>query len=360
LIRWNAHKNAKMKPACAVLYRTVHFDFRYGVDENLMNKISFSISSAIILMAIVLAGCAQPAPTPTAAILPNMTPTSSVPLVILLAPPDSNPVVATAAAEVASTYATSNGMQFEQRSLLNSSELTQSLSKLIVLAPDPGAGALASAAPEAQVIAIGFSPESSPANLINIPLGGIDSAQTAFIAGYIAAISAEDWRTGFLHTASSAQYVNDFVAGAEYFCGSCVPFSPPLNEYPLSAQAADSQSWQSAADQLLAQSVNVVYLSPDLEASGAAQYLAGFGVLHIGSGTPPPELTDSWIVSIGSDSVATLRQVLPLALNGQPFDFSASLTFMNANPDLFGESRQASVQVVFADLTAGYIQLPTD
>ena len=278
---------------------------------------------------------------------------------ILLAPPESDPAFASAVSEVASKYAGEHGMQFEQISILKPAELPPSLEKLIVLAPDPGVAALVAAAPEAQVITVGFSSETSSANLTSLALPGNNESQVAFIAGYIAAMSAEDWRAGILYTAASAFIVNDFEAGAEYFCGSCAPVSPPFIEYPANAQT-DVQNWQTAADLLRSQSIKVVYLTPELENSGVGQYLSGFGVLLIGSGAPSADLASSWLVSIASNQTEMIQQLLPLALDGQTLQPVNSLSFANANPDLFSQSRQTNVQLVIEDLMTGYIQLPAD
>lgn len=315
---------------------------------------------AVFFWAFVIVGCAQSTPTTAPTLSPESTPTPSTPLVILLAPPGSDADLATVASEVATAYASANGMQFEQRSLLDPGELPPALAKLIVLPPDPGVMPLAAAASNAQVIAIGFSSGGNPANLTTLALGGNDEAKIAFIAGYIAAMSADDWRAGMMYTAASASNVNDFVAGVEYFCGSCAPFSPPLSEYPVAAQAADAQNWQSAADQLLAQLVNVVYLTPELETSGAAQYLANSGVMLVGNSTPLADLANAWIVSVSSNDSEVLRQLLPMALNGQPTESANSFSLANANSNLFSKSRQANVQSVIDDLLSGYIQLPAD
>lgn len=325
-----------------------------------MIKRRFSSFLFFLCCAFIFVSCAQASPTALPTDLPTSTPTPAAPLIILLAPPDSDPSLVAISSEIASAFATSNGMHFEQRSLLNSADLPSNLAKLIILAPDPGAAALVSAAPQAQVIAIGFSLDSGSSNLVSIPLAGNDDAKIAFVAGYLAAISAEDWRVGILYTGANAPNVNDFFAGVEYFCGSCAPVSLPLVEYPISAQASDTQNWQSAADQLLAQFAKVVYLTPELEDSGAAQYLANSGVLLIGSGTPPAESANSWLVSVASNPLDSLTLLLPSALNGQPLQPMNSLALANINVTLFSEPRQANTQRVIDDLLEGYIQLPTD
>lgn len=312
-----------------------------------------------LLFALALSACAQQTPTATPTPAPSLTPTDATPLVILLTSPQSETGLSNATFEIVSKYASDHGMQFKHVTVLNPAEMPPSLQKLVVLAPDPGVSALAAAATQAQVITIGFAGDPNFGNITSLPLSGDHESQVAFIAGLIAAMSAEDWRAGVLYTGGRASIVNDFVTGAEYFCGSCDAVSPPYVNYPVIAQA-DAQNWQSAIDLLLSQSVHVVYLTPDLETSGAAQYLANFGALIIGNGAPPPDLANSWLVSISSDPTAALRQLLPLALDGQPLNLVSAISLSNANTDLLSESRMSFVQQVIDDLLAGYIQLPTD
>jgi hypothetical protein len=331
----------------------------YGLEYQML-KLNTAFAS-FATFAFALVACSQPTPTATVAPLSTATPTSSAPLVILLTPPESDPNLLAVAAEVTASYAATNNLQFEQRSLLNPAELPASLVKLVVLAPDPGALALATAAPQVTVITLGFEVEGGLANTTSISTGsGGDSSQIAFIAGYIAAMSAEDWRAGILYSAGSALIVNDYSAGANYFCGSCAPVAPPYIVYPVSAQATDAQNWQAAADQLISQLVKVVYLTPEMEASGAAQYLANFGVLLIGNAPSPPELTGSWIVSVSSVSSDSLRESLLRALNGEAIADATTLSMINPNSSLFSESRQTNVAQVAEDLQAGFIQLPPD
>lgn len=317
-----------------------------------------------LLITFLLAACAFGAsatPTITLPPVPIATDTSppAQPLVLLLAPPESDPALAAAAAEVAGGFANSNGMQFEQRSELDATQLPANLSKLIILSPDPGAAALAAAAAQAAVIAVGFDPGAEASNLQILQIAGSGSGEVSFIAGYIAALTAEDWRMGMLHAGESAGQVDDFLAGAEYFCGSCAPVAPPYNDYPQAAAAVDFQNWQTAADQLIFQSIRVVYLAPELESSGAAQYLANYGILLIGSGAAPADIAANWLASVsGADAVSALRQQLPLALAGQPLSATSSLTISNTNPNLLSEARLSHIQSIINDLLAGFIALP--
>lgn len=277
---------------------------------------------------------------------------------MLVAPPQADAALTVAAAEMVAAFAAEHQLQFEQRQLLDPAQLPAGLEKLILLAPDPGTAVLAAAAPQLPIITVGFAPDGQFANVTTIGLSGDQDAQAAFIAGYVAALTADDWRAGMLYTAVSAPLADDFLAGAEFFCGACNPVAPPQAEYPQAVQVADAASWQVAADQLLASQIRVVYLPPELEASGAGQYLASFGVLLIGSGTPPEHLAASWLVSIGANPEAFLREQLPLALNGQPFETFYPLVLTHVNLSYLGEGRLSYVQTTMDDLMAGFILLP--
>lgn len=309
---------------------------------------------------LLVVACSSPQPTSTPEVIATLAPTATqaAPLVILVAPPQADAALASAAAEVGAQYATEHQLRFEQRQLLDPAAIPAETSKLILLAPDPGAAALAAAVPSAEVVTIGFAPEAQPANVVSILAGSAGSDTSAFIAGYTAAVVADDWRAGMIYTAASQALADDFLAGAEYYCGACVPLAPPEAEFPMAAQASDATNWQSAADLLLANFTRVVYLAPELEASGAGQYMAGFGVLLLGTGTPPSDVAANWLASVAADPIAALRQQLPLALDGQSSQSAAILGLSQVNSIYISEAKLANIQSVIADLLSGYITLP--
>jgi hypothetical protein len=314
------------------------------------------VKFAAFFLTLTLAACSFGGAQPTATLeLSTAVPASPTPLpglVLLLAPSGSDAAQAAVAAEMAGSYAAANGLAFEQRAGLTAAELPANLSVLVILAPDPGAADLAAAAPAARIIAIGFAPAAA-ANITNLTASSAGESQAAFVAGYLAAISADDWRIGMLYTPAAASLVDDFTAGAEYFCGSCTPLAPPYSEYPMALQANSAGDWQAAADGLLAEYIRVVYLSPELENSGAAQYLAAYGVLLVGSGAPPADVSQNWIGSVGADPAGGLRQQLGAALSGQPSSSSSSLAVNYANPTYLSSARLSNVQTVIDDLLGG-------
>jgi hypothetical protein len=315
--------------------------------------------AVISLLCACSFGGAQPTATLEVPTLAPATATAPPSLVLLLAPEGSDATTLAFAADAAATYANSNGLAFEQLVAMTQAELPPNLAVLLILAPDPGAAELAAAAPTARVITLGFEPAVLAANMVSISTASASSNTAAFIAGYVAELTAEDWRAGMLYTPATAGLVEDFVAGGEYYCGACMPVAPPYIDYPAASEAADITSWQAAADQLLIQSIQVVFLTPELEASGAAQYLADYGVLIIGYGAPPAELSASWLVSINADTSGAVRQQLANALAGSPLTQSSAVGLTNPNPAYLSQARLDNVQLVIDDLLSGYLVLPS-
>lgn len=314
---------------------------------------------AAFALALLLAACSLGGAQPTATLeLPTPVPASPTPLpglVVLLAPDGSDAAQVAIAAEVAASFAAGNGLAIEQRTALSPGEVPPNLSVLIVLAPEPGGIAeIAAAAPAARIITVGFAPAAVP-NITSLTAGSAGASQVAFLAGYVAALTADDWRAGMLYTSVSADLVADFTAGAEYFCGSCTPLAPPYSEYPMALQANSPADWQAAADGLLAEFIRVVYLTPELENSGAAQYLAAYGVLLVGSGAPPADAAQNWVASVGADSAGALRQQLGQALAGQPLAMSSSLAVSHPSPSYLSPARLSHLQTVINDVLAGVL-----
>lgn len=94
--------------------------------------------------------------------------------------------------------------------------------------------------------------------------------QTAFLAGYSAAILTSDYRTGFLGLAGSEipGIYDSFASGMTYFCGLCSPRFPPFIAYPVYVQISEpftTEKIAAARDALTAESVSTVYLHPSIQ-----------------------------------------------------------------------------------------------
>ncbi len=312
------------------------------------------------LLALLLSACSLGAAQPTPTLeLPTAVPATPTPLpgvVLLIAPDGADPGLLAEAQAAASGFAAAQGLQFEQRAAISAGELPTMLQAAVLLGAEAPLQELAAAAPNARFITVGFAPAEPLPNVISLSLGAAAGSQdAAFIAGYIAAISANDWRTGILYGPSDSGLVDPFRAGTAYFCGACVPAGPPNTRYPVAAQATPD-NWQAAVTQFAIDFVRVVYITPEMENSGAAQYLAGAGVLLIGTAAPPAEAAQAWIASVSAQAGESLQAQLQQALAGQtPSAAAGGVAVEHINASLFSQSRLEHVRSVIAELLSGLV-----
>ena len=191
--------------------------------------------------------------------------------------------------------------------------------------------------------------------------------QQGFIAGVIAALITSDWRVGVLGPGDSAEARAarlGFLNGAVYFCGLCLPYHGPSVDYPLYQElpsGASVQEAQLAVQALSDQAVKTIYLPAGVLTAELVPILAQLKANLIGSGAPPAELAPQWAVTIQSDPLPGILEVLPLLLAGQGgHTRELALLLSDVNPDLLSEGRQARAQEILADLLDGYIDTGVD
>lgn len=320
----------------------------------------------LLVLVLILVACApqgdsadqlqntevEPQPSETPTVLPRTA--------ILLISPDSDPQLVAETEQIVRTYTVEQGLEFETRETLNGGDIQEGVELVVILGPYEGIADLAVSASQVRIIGITVGEHIDAANLQLISLEVRLAEQAAFVAGYTAALSTEDWRVGVLHTQETTHLAEAFIAGMEFFCGSCLPVRPPYIDYPLSAGVDSVQNWQSGADQLLGQAVKTVYLTPELELPEVQQYFFNRSVLLVGRTLSSPDFASGWLASIGGDSISVLRLQLPLALEGIPMSVGpSSLTLNDANGLYLSEARVQHIYEIIADLLNGYIALPS-
>jgi len=314
-----------------------------------------------ILLAACSSGASSQAPaesTPTIP-QPTQTPTPLPRLALLIASPDIDPQLLAETEQIVRAYAGEQALSFEAPASLSSGNLPEGLELVVTLGANETLSALANAAPQARFVAINAGEQIDAPNLQMISLAGQAAEQAAFIAGYTAALSTDNWRIGLLHTPATVHLAEAFIAGMQFFCGSCIPVSPPYNDYPQTAQVDGPQNWQSGANILIGQSAATVYLTPELEIPEIQQYFFHQNVLLIGTSLSSPDLAAGWLASVASDPLAGLRHQLPLALAGLPLsDTPSSLTLSEVNNLILSEPRLLHINEQITDLLDGYITLP--
>lgn len=110
--------------------------------------------------------------TTVATDMPTATPTPPPGLVILLAPTESDGEQAALLQPVLAELAAQEGLRFETRQAVQPGDLDSSVRLVVVLAPDPGTGNLASANPSIQFLAVGITGLTAGPNLSLIAAQG--------------------------------------------------------------------------------------------------------------------------------------------------------------------------------------------
>jgi hypothetical protein len=345
----------------------------------------FNVLKALtVLLIIIVLGAAacnsetqktatQTGPSETVALLPTDThtpapsPTALQPLVILYAPPGSDDSLVNDLQSELSELAAQDGLRFDTLSQMIESDFEEDLRLVVVLPPDPGVFNLTQTYPQVQFLALGISNLEAGGNLSAIGTGGDRPDQQGFLAGYLATVVTPDWRVGIISqgdTASGMAARNGFINGVIFYCGLCRPVSPPFYQYPSFYDlpgGADQEEQQTAADFLIGQSVQTVYVFPGMAAPFLLEYLAQAGVNLIGADTPPAGVQNNWIASVQTDLVSSVREVWPRLVNGEGgINLELPLIIANRNAGLFSPGRQRHVEKILSDLIAGYIDTTVD
>jgi hypothetical protein len=172
------------------------------------------------------AGTLTPMPTDTAIAGPTLTPTPPTPLAILVVPADLDPETSNLYQKTVYDLTQASGFRFQVRNSLTSVDLEPGLKVVIALPPDPGIAALAAAAPQVQFLAINIPGITAGGN-ISVLGDSSQSDVAAFLAGYTAAMTTDDYRIGMLipkDNPDAVRALNAYASGMIFYCGICRPF----------------------------------------------------------------------------------------------------------------------------------------
>jgi len=306
-------------------------------------------------------------PTPFATSTDTVTPTTLPKTVLLLAPNGSDAELVADLEILLAELAEADGFELEIVPELILEGLDENIKIVVAVAPNQGIQELASAAPQTQFLSVGIPGVESVSNLSSIGATGTRPDQQGFIAGYLAATITPDWRTGVISTADTISGVTTrkaFVNGVIFFCGLCRASKPPFIEYPQFYEvpaAAGQAEMQSAADYLISNAVQTVYLPPEVGNQEVYEYLAQAGLILIGGETPPASVRGQWAATIGPDWMTPVRELWPrLIANEAGIGMDVPLLIEEINPDLFSPGRQRLVDETLFDLYSGYIDTGID
>jgi basic membrane lipoprotein Med (substrate-binding protein (PBP1-ABC) superfamily) len=279
--------------------------------------------------------------------------------VVLWIPEGADAAAAQVLRKTTAELSSSAGMDLAEVASLTPEEMKPHMRYVVALQPADAAG-LASAFAESRFVLV-TTEDTSPAQ--NLTVIRMPVLQQAFLAGYLAAMSADQWKTGMLSrsdTPAGAQIRDAFINGVRYLCGNCAPrYDPklPLN-YPVYADATPG-AFQAGLDSLVAQGVQVMYVDPGLE-TGEVDAAAGQAALHMITGKPAPENNEGpgglLIARVLMSVDEALREVWPDLIDGTPGrSITAPLVITEVNNNFISSARMRLVEETRLQLEEGWI-----
>lgn len=331
-----------------------------------MNKFAIVVVLLTMLLAACSAGTATPAsPTPAATLPPSATlaPTTPpaatqtpIPGKVLLVAPNADSGTAAAVKARVAELAGASSLVVDSLTALTTADLTPAVRIVVLLSAPDGLSGLLASAPKTQFVALGVPGLQAGPNLSLITQ---QPEQAAFVAGFIAAIVSEDWRSAGLLPDTPASLQDAFLNGGRYFCGRCIPIHGPIVAFPLSAALPATSSlndWQAAVVTLQTKTLETVYVDPTISSPDLLKLLAGQKLVLVGGQTPGADLLPQWAATVSSDLLAPLSALWPGLLAGTGNKtMAAAVQVSDINTSYLTLGKQRLMQDVITGLQTGTI-----
>ncbi|MCI0549992.1 MAG: hypothetical protein L0287_03480 [Anaerolineae bacterium] len=323
-----------------------------------------------IAIAITMSACgaaAEPAststpiPTDTQVVPPTLTATPTIPLAVLVIPPDLDPDTSNLYQTTVYDLAQASGFRFQVRNTLTPADIEPGLKVVIALPPDPGIAALAATAPDVQFLAINI-PDITAGGNVSVLGNNSQSDISAFLAGYTAALITDDYRIGMMipkDNADAIRSLNAFVNGMKFHCGTCPRlyfYQWAFPQYIEIGADEDPANYDAYADILILQyKVSTIYLHPDISTTDLITYIGTTGTSMIGTKTPEQQPA-GWVMTIQPDVIKAIQNAWPDLINGQgELTVQSPLGLADIDPSLLSPGKQRLVEQTLSDLQAGLI-----
>jgi hypothetical protein len=320
-------------------------------------------SLALIVLLILVAGCGTPTPAATPIAAPTSTPAATAtPLpgeVLLVTNGVTDPALLSFAQETLTRLASGSGYTLKVLPAATPADLAPQVVVAVFLAPPADLPALLSATPQTQFVVV--SPAELPQSE-NLSVILANPQDQAFLAGYTAILLSNDWRAGGLLPGGTPEddlLQQSFVNGGAYFCGTCSPLYPPYMNFPIQGSlpaGSDANAWIGMSNQLMANRLNVMYVSPEAASPELYNYLASQNLVILGAGTPPESDAARYAGSVIQDPITPIETLWPDLTSGKGgTTVAADLLFAHVNSTLLSEGRQHQAEQLIEQLRNGLI-----
>jgi hypothetical protein len=322
----------------------------------------------MLVLTLLLSACGTQTATPTieqtatATLAPEATATQPNPMAVLVIPADLPDSLSQLYQKTIYDLAQQSGLHFQVLNALTPADLEDNVKVVVALPPDPGIAEMAASAPQTQFLAVNIPGVTAGGNVSTIGGAGDNPDIPAFLAGYIAAMLANDYRTGMIGEKDSAGSDIATLAydnGRQFYCGLCNPVAPPWYEYPIVVDMpvdVPEGEANAYADALKDRLVQVAYIYPTVQIPSQVNYTASLGMWMIGEKHPPEDAGANWIATIQPDWIAAVQSAWSdIIIGNGGSSYPSPLTLTDINPDLLSEGRQRLAQQMLDDLLAGRV-----
>jgi hypothetical protein len=322
------------------------------------------VLTVVLLFTYLLAGCqnaaATPTPAPVETILPaeppTPIPTDAAGRVILATPIGVDDALIASIQPILQELSDGAGFALEVRTDIPTGVVAANWKAIFLLGNLPNQDELAASAPGTRFVAFD-GVDIEPA--ANVSFLRVNSAYRAFMAGYIGALVAPDWRVGGLLPADNAGLEDAFINGGRYWCGRCGQNAPPFTQFPAVQTAMSGSSalqWQTAVGELVKYNTEVLYVSPEATSPELLISLAGLNMAFVGSQPPPDEVRGKWVATITQDVPAALRGMWPELMDGTGGKaYVVALEVSDINEYYISPGKQRLIKETLEALTTGLI-----
>ena len=330
----------------------------------------YSRSIVLFIVILMLVGAcgnnpapatSAPASTETLTPPPALTATPTVPLAVLVLPADLDPDISNLYQKTVYDLTQESGYRFQVRNSLTTADLEPGLQVVIAVSTDPGIAELAAAAPQTQFLAINI-PNITPGGNVSVLANNSQADIAAFLAGYTAALTTEDYRIGMMipkDNGDAIRALNAYANGMRFYCGTCQPlyfYSWTYPQYIEIPATEDVNNYDAYSDILMSQyKVETIYIYPDVYTEDLATYIGTTGTSMIGT-ISPEQRPAGWMMTIQPDVIKAIQNAWPQLTSGQGgLTIQSPLGLADVDPNLLSPGKQRLVEETLSELQAGRI-----
>ena len=252
-----------------------------------------------------------------------------------------------------------NQSGMEQKKTITANDISKDTRIVVFSSPPDNLKQLVSDHPQTNFIIFSNQSQQSETNLSVIT---VRYDHLAFLAGYTAAMIAPDWRSGALiavEDGGDGFFSEAFTNGGHYFCGRCVPESPPLVTYPLSSfqpASVDPSVWQNSITELQKNGIGVLFFSSSVSKPDIFRLVAGQNILLIGCQSPDAEVIRQWAATFKIDGLTPLKEVLNTIMAGKGGQASFTrVAISDVQESYISKGKQRLILLLRKDLEEGLV-----